>query len=979
MAVVENKNTAPTSGKAYWRSLEEYSKTPEFQDMLEREFPAGSDIWQDADGVGRRNFLKLMGASFALGGLTSCARQPAEMIVPFVKQPEELIPGVPLHYATAMNLSGYAVGLVARSNDGRPTHVDGNPNHGSSLGGTDVYTQGSILNLYDPDRSTAVMRRGLISTWDAASAELTSLVESLRENQGAGLRILTGTVTSPTLGDLLSSLTRDLPSAKWHQWDPAGNDNTRAGSMMAYGDYVETIYRYDLADIVVTLDADFMSLGPGRIRYSRDFADRRRDIDNEADMNRLYAFESTPTLTGAMADHQATMAPSKVELLARSLAEELGVAGVSGGAVDESAKAIFDAAVSDLKAHRGGSIVVAGESQPPVVHALAHAINEALGNTGTTVIHLQSAEAEPTDQMASLTELVDDINDGDVELLVILGGNPVYDSPADIDFAGAMEKVAHRFHLGAYLDETANLCHWHVPESHFLEAWGDGRGHDGSVALQQPLTEPLYESKSAVEVVGTIQGVGGRGRDLVQSYWQNRMGADNFENAWKIALSNGVIENTAMAPANVSLQNNFAGSAPAPVEGIEVVFRPDPTVYDGQFNNNGWLQEIPKPLTKLTWDNAVLMSHSMAEREGYAASKKGPMAEIVFGEGENERTVRAGVLVVPGHPDNTVTIHLGYGRERAGSVGNGTGSNAYAIQTSSERGFARGAKVRKLNTKYKLARTEDHYPIDHVVNEEGRHLVREETLDHFEEHPDFAAHQGHTFPEDMTMLKDWNTWRSADHAWGMTIDLNTCNGCSACIVACVSENNIAVVGKQEVIMGREMHWIRVDRYYKGDINHPEAVHQPVPCQQCENAPCEVVCPVAATMHSDEGLNDMVYNRCIGTRYCSNNCPYKVRRFNFLLSTPRRIKTRSRCNWAAIPMSPFARAASWKSARIAFNVSTPPGSRPRKKIAEFATAKSSRRVSRLARLARFRSATSTTKTAKLAGRKPVPAITGCWPI
>jgi MoCo/4Fe-4S cofactor protein with predicted Tat translocation signal len=877
MAVVDNTKTGSKSGKAYWRSLEEYAKSPQFQDMLEREFPAGSDIWHDADGVGRRNFLKLMGASFALGGLTSCARQPAEMIVPFVTAPEEMIPGVPLYYATAMTLSGYAVGLVARSNEGRPTHLAGNPNHASSLGGTDVYTQASILNLYDPDRSTAVMRRGLISTWSAASAELTSLMESLRENQGAGLRILTGTVTSPTLGDLLSSLTRDLPSAKWHQWDPAGNDNGRAGSLMAFGDYVETVYRYDLADVVVTLDADFLSLGPGRIRYARDFAGRRRDIDNDADMNRLFAFESTPTLTGAMADHHATMAPSKIELLARSLADAVGVSGVSGGALDESIRPIFDAAVSDLKAHRGAGIVVPGETQPPVVHALAHAINAALGNNGTTVLQLQSAEVEPTDQTASLKQLVDDINDGEVELLVILGGNPVYDTPSDVDFAGAIEKVAHRFHLGAYFDETANLCQWHVPESHFLETWGDGRGHDGSVAIQQPLTQPLYESKSAIEVAGLLAGAGSRGRNLVEGYWQNRLGAENFDNAWKVVLSNGVIENSSLPPANVSLQSNFAGPPPEAVDGIEVIFRPDPTIYDGQFANNGWLQEIPKPLTKLTWDNAILMSYAMAVRDGYEDSKKHPMAEIVFEDG---REVRAGVLVVPGHPDNAVTIHLGYGRERAGNVGNGTGSNAYAVQTSAERGFARGANVRKLNTKYKLARTEDHYPIDHLVNEEGRHLVREETLAHFQEHPDFAAHQGHTFPEDMTLLKDWDTWRSADHAWGMTIDLNTCIGCSACIVACVSENNIAVVGKQEIIMGREMHWIRVDRYYKGDIEHPEAVHQPVPCMQCEKAPCEVVCPVAATMHSDEGLNDMVYNRCIGTRYCSNNCPYKVRRFNF---------------------------------------------------------------------------------------------------
>jgi len=872
MAVVDNKSKSST-GQAYWRSLDEYAQTSAFAEMLDREFPAGADIWQDADGVGRRNFLKLMGASLALGGLTSCARQPAEMIVPFVTPPEEMIPGIPMQYATAMNLSGYSVGLVARSNEGRPTHLDGNPNHPSSLGGTDVYTQASILNLYDPDRSTAVTKNGLINTWDEATRILGETVESLRANQGRGLRILTGTVTSPTLAGQLSALTAEMPSAKWHQYDPAGNDSAREGSMLAFGDYVETVYRYDLADVVVTLDADFFSVGPGRIRYAHDFVARRKDIDNEADMNRMFAFESTPTITGGMADHAVTVAPSKIEAIARSLAEAVGVSGVRGGDVDASATDIFNACVKDLKAHRGSGIVVAGETQPPVVHALAHAINGALDNTGTTVLHTKSVEPNPVNQMASLKDLVDDINAGDVQLLVILGVNPVYDTPADIDFAAALQQVAHRYHLSMYADETADLCHWHIPESHFLEAWGDGRAHDGTVGLTQPLIEPLYESKSAIEFIGALAGTGGKGRTLVEKYWQDRLGADDFESAWRVALSNGVIENTAMPPANVSLQTGFANAAPAATSGgIEIALRPDPSIYDGQFANNGWLQEIPKPLSKLTWDNALLISPVMAHSKEL---NKEDTVEVTFGDG---RSVKAPVWVLPGHPDGAATLHFGYGRTHAGNVGNGAGASAYALQTSSERGIALGATITKIgNRDWMLARTEDHYPIDHLVTEEGRHLVREANLKHFEEHTDFAQHMGHTPDEDMTLLPKW---QSAEHAWGMTIDLHSCTGCNVCAVACVSENNIAVVGKQEVANGREMHWIRVDRYYKGDVNHPEVVHQPVPCQQCENAPCEVVCPVGATMHSDEGLNDMVYNRCIGTRYCSNNCPYKVRRFNF---------------------------------------------------------------------------------------------------
>lgn len=873
MAVVENDTSNKPSGKAYWRSLDEYAQTPAFADMLDREFPTGSDIWQYADGVGRRNFLKLMGASLALGGLTSCARQPAEMIVPFVKPPEEMIPGIAQYFATAMSLSGYTVGLVARSNEGRPTHLAGNPNHGSSLGGTDVYTQASILNLYDPDRSTTVIRNGLINTWDEAARTLSETAESLRANQGAGLRILTGTVTSPTMASQLAGLMSEMPSAKWHQYDPAGNDSAREGSMLAFGDYVETVYRFDLADVVVTLDADFLSVGPGRIRYAHDFVARRKDIDDDADMNRLFAFESTPTLTGAMADHAKAVAPGKIEGIARSLAAAAGVSGVAGGEVDESVQAVFDACVKDLKEHRGAGIVIAGETQPPVVHALAHAINHALGNAGTTVIHTQAVEPNPVDQMASLKELVADIHAGEVQMLLILGGNPVYDTPADVDFAGALSQVAHRYHLGMYFDETADLCHWHIPESHYLEAWGDGRGHDGTVAITQPLIEPLYESKSAIEVLGTLAGTGGRSRDIVRKYWQDRLGADGFDDAWRVVLSNGVVPNTEMPPANVSIQSGFASASPAASDGgIEIALRPDPSVYDGQFANNGWLQEIPKPLTKLTWDNALLVGPAMAKREGLA---KEDVVTISFEDG---RSVDAPVWVLPGHPDGSATLHLGYGRTRAGNVGNGAGASAYALQTSTERGFARGATITKTGASWMLARTEDHYPIDHLVNEEGRHLVREADLEHFEGHTDFAQHMGHTPDEDMTLLPKW---RGAEHAWGMTIDLHSCIGCNACAIACVSENNIAVVGKQEIANGREMHWIRVDRYYKGDdVDSPEVVHQPVPCQQCENAPCEVVCPVAATMHSAEGLNDMVYNRCIGTRYCSNNCPYKVRRFNF---------------------------------------------------------------------------------------------------
>ncbi|MCC6699016.1 MAG: 4Fe-4S dicluster domain-containing protein, partial [Candidatus Hydrogenedentes bacterium] len=577
----------------------------------------------------------------------------------------------------------------------------------------------------------------------------------------------------------------------------------------------------------------------------------------------------SPSLTGATADHSLHVAPSQVETIARAIARAAGV-NAPGPEVDGAHQAWVAAVAADLVKHRGTSLVIAGETQPATVHALAHALNDALGNVGATVTYTAPVEADSIDHVESLRTLVRDMEAGNVNTLIIIGGNPVYNAPADLNFAAALDKVSHRVHLGLYVDETAALCHWHLPEAHYLEAWGDALAFDGTAAIIQPLILPLYGGKSALEMISALAGKGAGGYDLVRQYWKDRHGETGFEAFWRAALSKGFVEATALPAKTVTIRPDAASQA-TPVAGegeLEVSFRLDPTIGDGRWANNGWLQELPKPLTKITWDNAVLLSLNTAEHLGLQLFD---VVEVKL----NDRTVKGQVWAQPGHPDNTVTLHLGYGRTRAGQVGTGMGFNAYLLRTSDAPWFAKGVTLRKISSGSQLARTELHQ----VLTQEGRPLARVGTLQQCQEEPDFVQHMAHAPSDDMTMF---TPHKYDGYAWGMVIDLNACNGCGACTIACQAENNIPVVGKEQVIKQREMHWIRVDRYYKGDpAGNPEVVHQPVPCMQCENAPCEVVCPVAATMHSEEGLNDMVYNRCVGTRYCSNNCPYKVRRFNFL--------------------------------------------------------------------------------------------------
>ena len=912
------------TGRRYWRSLEELSRSDELEEILRRESPRHAALLENA--LDRRQFLKLMGASLALAGLTACgARQPVEEIIPYVRQPEDVVLGQPLFYATAATLEGYATGLLVESHEGRPTKIEGNPNHPASLGATTAFAQASVLTLYDPDRSQTVTYLGEIRSWGEFLVELRRTLAQARDKQGAGLRILTETITSPTLAYQLQQLLKDYPQSRWHQYEPTARDNVREGARLSFGDYVETLYRFDRADVVLSLGSDFLSTGPASVRYARDFVSKRRvRAGAPTDINRLYVVECTPSCTGAMADHRLPVRASEVESFARAVAFGLGIQPVeqTTNSQSEIRHTQWIAALArDLEQHRGASVVIAGEEQPPVVHALAHAINQSLGNVGQTVIYTDPIEANPTNQLESFRQLVSDMDAGRVEMLVIIGGNPVYNAPADFHFAESLEKIGLRIHHSLYYDETSALCHWHIPETHYLEAWGDARAYDGTATIIQPLIAPLYEGKSAHELLAAFSDQPDRsGYDIIREYWrgarsrgssksvavnstqttaqtvnasqpvsssntQTENSSDEFESWWHKSLHDGLIPDTASRPRDVSLKTDWMNQAPTssnpqpptPNPQLEIVFLPDPSVHDGRFANNGWLQELPKPLTKLTWDNAALLSPQTARRLGLTeeiAGRGGEHGQISVSIVElnyQGRTVRAPIWIMPGHADDAVTVYLGYGRERAGRVGDGRGFNAYLLRSSDAHWSGVGLEIKGTDERYSLACTQAHHSM------EGRELVRFATIDEYSARPHFARREA---DDPARAISLYPQWKYEGYAWGMAIDTGSCTGCNACVVACQAENNIPIVGREEVMHAREMHWLRIDRYYAGPEHNPQTFNQPVPCMHCENAPCEVVCPVEATSHSDEGLNEMTYNRCVGTRYCSNNCPYKVRRFNF---------------------------------------------------------------------------------------------------
>ena len=852
------------AGPEYWRSLEELAGSPAFQEALHREFPKGASEWLDK--ASRRGFLKVMGASLGLAGMTGCVKLPLEPIVPYVRQPENVIPGRPMYYATAMTLGGYANPLLVESHLGRPTKIEGNDQHPASMGGTDIFAQASLLGMYDPDRSQTVNSMGDVRSWQGFLSAIRGPLSAQKSLQGSGIRILTTTISSPTLADQIRNFQKIYPQAKWHVYEPVNRDNVLEGAKMAFGQPVETRYDFSKADVIVSLDADFLYAGfPGNVKYIRDFAARRNP--DSGNMNRLYVIESTPSSTGVKADHRLPVKAATIESFARMLAQN--------GEISAEYEKFVKSAVADLQAHQGSSVVIVGDHQPPAVHALAHAMNAKLGNVGKTVFYADPVDANPVNQAESLKELVADMQGGKVDLLIILGGNPAYDAPADLNFADVMKsgKVPVRVHHGLYQDETAELCQWHVPATHELESWGDARAYDGTVSIIQPLIAPLYNGKSAIEFVALLSGqADAAGYELVRSYWQKQHTGADFEQFWRKSLHDGWIDGTMFAEKQLTAKSELPHEWPLrDTVPIELNIRRDSTIYDGQFSNNGWLQELPKPMSKLTWDNAIQIGPKMAERLQLASKD---VVELEL----NGKKVKGAVWIQAGHPDNSVTITLGYGRKRAGRVGTAQGFSAYELRTSAAPWIASGVKISKTGEIYELASTQG---MQSMETPDGgyRPLVRETTLEEYKKDPNFA--QEEVVAKDVTLYPPYQ-YENEAYAWGMAIDLNKCVGCNNCIIACQSENNIAVVGHEQTLLGRHMHWMRIDAYYQGDRDNPKAFLQPVPCMQCENAPCEVVCPVGATNHTTEGLNDMVYNRCVGTRYCSNNCPYKVRRFNFLL-------------------------------------------------------------------------------------------------
>ncbi len=949
--------------KQYWRSLDELSGAPEYRKFVEREFPEGaSELTNEVD---RRKFLILAAAGIGMAGLTAC-RRPIEKIIPAGgKVIEPLMPGVPEHYATIFNFGGQAQGLLVRSNDGRPTKIEGNPNHPASLGATSGYAQASILDLYDPDRSKSVKQGKENKSWDDFVKAATPLFAELKGKQGDGFRILAEANSSPALRELRNHIATTFPQAKWHTYDALSQDNALAGANLAFGQPVHAHYAFDRADVVLALDADFLGSDLGCTANIKAFSKKRRtesgveasgaghgaaaahgeqkaeaehkveakpaenktetakpevakgeaakpaatpETAHAADsgkMNRLYAVESNFSVTGAMADHRLRLQSSKIGGFLAALAKQLGITatGLDKHAVAVNGNALATkwatAVAKDLTANKGKAVVVVGSRQPAHVHALAHLINASVA--GDTVKYTRAFDEKFESGLDSLKALVADAVGGKVNTLLVLGGNPVYNAPADLKFRDALKQVKNKIHVGVYQDETSIECDWHVNEAHYLESWGDGRAYDGTASIQQPLIAPLHNGKSAVEVLAAISGYPQQsGYDIVKTLWLKSLGS---EKAWNKAVHDGVIANTAFAAATPTANAGAIGTAFDAAQvagnGLEINFVQDTSMYDGRFANNGWLQEVPDPMTKLVWDNAALMSNDTAEAKGL---KNEDIIKLTF----KGRDLLLPVWILPGHAKDSITVALGYGRTESGRIGRGfdqtfgkvidtnsfgntIGGNTYLLRTSEAMDFALGVDVAKTGEAHKIAVTQDHWSM------EGRPLVREATLDDFIKKPEFAKEpdaKQHIFSifEHPYDFKEGNQW-------GMAIDLNTCVGCNACVVACQSENNIPIVGKDNVLRGREMHWIRMDRYFTNippiefavggakpsvyNEDYMQAVQQPMTCQQCEHAPCEEVCPVAATVHNEEGLNTMAYNRCVGTRYCSNNCPFKVRRFNYL--------------------------------------------------------------------------------------------------
>ena len=811
----------------------------------------------------RRRFLQLMGASLALTG-TACSGPAPEAIVPYVDLPPELRASEPLFYATSFCLSGYAYGVLVESSMGRAIKVEGNPLHPASLGGTNVYAQASVLQLWDPERSQAVYQRDQIATWDAFDTAMESRRPAFERNGGEGLRVLTGTVTSPTLIAQLTQLIKKYPRARWHTYNPLSDGRASEGSRLAFGRNVEPVWSLNHARIVVSVDADFVTEGGGSLRYAHDFASGRRNPSADR-INRLYALETTPTLTGAIADERIALSPNEIERAIWRIAGALGMASAGVFASNPRTSKWEGAVAAALRQYRSQSIVITGSRLSPQTQALVHRMNAQLGNVGRTVRYIQPIAANADSGAATLHELVNDMHDGRIDTLVMLGANPVYNAPADLEFSVALKHLPLSIHCGLYRDETARFSTWHIPTPHAYEQWSDARAYDGTASIVQPIMQPLYNTRSQHEVIARLT------RDTqtdalarVRATWRPMVQQqDDRDEAWRASLRRGIVEGTALPAVNVSARNV---EPPQLIDApLVAVFVADARTHDGDYANNAWLQELPHPLTKIVWDNALLLSAATARLLNVDSG------DVVRVESAG-RTVEAPAWICPGQADGVATLPLGRGRWAAGVVGNGVGFDAYRLHTTASRAAPAAVAITRVNARHTFVRTQTHDSM------EGREPVRAATLTTFLGNPQFAHDEPRKRVPETSL---YPPYAYPQYAWGMAIDLNSCIGCGACTIACQAENNIPVVGKEQVALGRWMHWIRVDRYYEGPAEAPRTHFQPVPCMHCENAPCEEVCPVGATVHDSEGLNVQVYNRCVGTRFCNQNCPYKVRRFNFL--------------------------------------------------------------------------------------------------
>lgn len=853
------RHLADKRGKAYWRCLDDLSRWPEFDAFLQAEFPRLKSLWDSP--LDRRQFLKLSAAAMAMAGVTACSRQPPEEIVPYVRMPEREVLGKPLFYATTLSSTGPGLGVLVETREGRPLRIEGNPKHPASLGAVDVFAQASILGLYDPERTQGVLEFNQPSTYEAFQRMWSAQRRRLREVGGRGLALLTPPLHSPSTVQAVQALLREFPEARWYVHDPLAQPGARRGAEIAFGRPLAARYDFSRCERVLSLDADFLFGQPGSLRYAYDYAQARARRDGREEINRLYAVESHSTLTGAKADHHQRVKPSQVDAVARQLARKLGIE-IDAPAESPVPEYWLQAVAEDLRAHRGRCLVVPGEDQTAAVHALAHAMNAALENVGSTVHYSEPPLPMPE---PGLPELVEAVERGQVDALVIFGANPVYTAPADVPFLAALRQVPLRIHWDLYPNETAVHCQWHVPAASELESWGDLLAYDGTASPIQPVVRPLYNGVEGLRFLGELRSeLVTPPREQVRAYWRQHAGAADFRQYWQRALHDGVFAGTGAEPVPAGLRPDWRQRlpAPAPVAALELRFAPDPSLWDGRFANNAWLQELPKPLTKISWGNALLINPRTAAE---LSLENNELTEVRSGG----RSLRAPVFWHPAQPPGVVTLHLGYGRERVGAVAERIGADAYRLRRREQPWFAPAA-LSGTGVKQDVITTQHHYRL------EGREdqILRELKLEEIK--------QKQPAIEDKTPEHSlYPEYEYDGYAWGMVVDINACIGCNACVIACQSENNIPTVGPQQVQLGREMHWLRIDRYYKGPIDEPETLFQPVPCMHCEKAPCEYVCPVHATTHSSEGINEMTYNRCIGTRFCSQNCPYKVRRFNFL--------------------------------------------------------------------------------------------------